>query len=345
MMHHQTYKGAWFIYDGDCPLCRNAAMALRLKAELGELHLLNARDAADHPLMASLTARGLDLDEGMVIYHQGRYFHGRDAMHFMAVYGAPRGLFNRLNRLLFRAPRMAAILYPFLRGVRNTLLGLLGKNRIANLANRAEPTFKPIFGAAWDKLPDVMLKHYKNRPFSDDRYRIHGRMSVTTHPLLKLFAPLSRLAGAVPLVDATNIPVTVDFESEPNSRAFHFNRLFYLGGKTPYNFHSRMIPLDGPLGGSRMAEVMKCRLCWRLRFRFDGTHVRLLHDGYGMHLFGQVIPLPITWLMGRVEAEEWVTGDDRFDMCVKIHHPLLGQIYEYRGSFSTASIPLEAQDA
>jgi len=338
-MHHKTYDGAWFIYDGDCPLCRNAAQALRLKESLGGLNLLDARDGKGHPLLAAIRARGLDLDEGMVIYHQGRYFHGRDAMHFMALYGAPKGLFNRFNRLLFKKPAVAARIYPLLRGVRNLLLSVLGRGKIDNLTDREAPTFKAIFGAAWHTLPQPFIKHYRNRPYSRDSFRVSGTMSVRTSPLLRAFAPLSRALGGIPLVNANDIPVTVDFESEAGGRAFHFNRLFHLPGGKPWRFHSRMVPTGGTLGDGRMVEEMKFRLGWRVHFRFTEGRVRLHHDGYALCLFGQHIPLPLGWLIGSVEAEEWITGEDRFDMCVHINHPLFGQIYEYRGSFDTSAIP------
>lgn len=334
MTERSFLVGTWFVYDGDCPLCRNAALALRLRQSLGGLTLLDARDSLHHPLMAEITARGLDLDEGMVIYHKGAFLHGQEALHFMAIHGSEKGLFNRFNRLMFRSPKLARRLYPALRTVRNMLLTVLGKTKISNLTGREEPTFKPVFGDAWDQLPLEMLKHYKNRPYSADANRIHGTMSIRTHPFLRPFAPLSRLGGAVPLTNARNVPVTVDFESEPTSPAFHFNRLFHLGDKAPYRFHSRMLPR----GENRMAEIMKCRLCWCVRFRFDGSHVRLDHEGYALYLFGRFLPLPINWLLGRVTAKEWVTGTDRFDMQVNVIHPLLGDIYEYKGSFSTDQI-------
>ncbi|MCJ9429939.1 DUF4166 domain-containing protein [Kordiimonas marina] len=205
-----------------------------------------------------------------------------------------------------------------------------------NLADRKAPTFKAIFGANWDKLPPTMLKHYRNRPYSEDSSRVSGTMAVETAPILRLFAPISRLFGGIPLVNAHDVPVTVDFRSEPTSRAFHFDRLFHLGSGKPYRFHSRMVPR----GGDRVVEVMKFRLGWRVRFRFEDGRVKLKHDGYALCLFGFFIPLPLGWLIGHVNAKEWATGDDQFDMYVDIQHPLFGKIYEYRGSFSTAAIPL-----
>jgi hypothetical protein len=86
-------RGIYFVYDGDCPLCTSAALALRIKQDYGTLNLINAREAADHPHVRELTRRGLDLDEGMAIFADGRIYHGADALGFMARYGETRNAF------------------------------------------------------------------------------------------------------------------------------------------------------------------------------------------------------------------------------------------------------------
>ena len=50
----------WFVYDGECPLCRVAAQALRIRQSVGNLHLVDARTERDHPLMARINAAGLE---------------------------------------------------------------------------------------------------------------------------------------------------------------------------------------------------------------------------------------------------------------------------------------------
>ena len=60
--------GIWFVYDGECPLCTKAAMALRIKQKYGTLHLLNVRENTNHELILAITEQNMDLDEGMVIY-------------------------------------------------------------------------------------------------------------------------------------------------------------------------------------------------------------------------------------------------------------------------------------
>jgi len=123
----------WFIYDGECPVCRHAAHALRIKQQFGELHLLDARTNQNHPLLTAINEKSLDLDEGMVIFCDGRFYHGATALGFMATYGENQGLFNRINRLLFRSDRLAALMYPWMRATRNVLLKIRNKKPIDNL--------------------------------------------------------------------------------------------------------------------------------------------------------------------------------------------------------------------
>ena len=110
MSDFQSEGGVWFVYDGDCPVCKLAAEALRIQKRAGPLRLLDARIEAEHPLIAEINKRSIGLDDGMVIHHQGHYYHGGEALHFMAIYGAPDGLFNHFNRLLFRSRYLAKTL-------------------------------------------------------------------------------------------------------------------------------------------------------------------------------------------------------------------------------------------
>ncbi|WP_137156441.1 DCC1-like thiol-disulfide oxidoreductase family protein [Rhizobium sp. FKL33] len=126
----------WFVYDGECPLCRVAAQALRIRQSVGRLHLVDARTERDHPLMAKINAAGLDLDEGMVLAYGDRLYHGAEALTLMSLLGSGRGWFNRMNALLFRSPGLARVTYPLMRAVRNLLIRLLGAGKIDNLGGR-----------------------------------------------------------------------------------------------------------------------------------------------------------------------------------------------------------------
>jgi predicted DCC family thiol-disulfide oxidoreductase YuxK len=123
----------WFVYDGECPLCRSAATALRIRAAVGALNLVDARTEKHHPVLAEINQAHIDLDQGMVIKFGGKLYHGADALAMMAFLGSGRGWFNRINALLFRSPRIARFAYPPMRATRNLLVRLRGAGRIRNL--------------------------------------------------------------------------------------------------------------------------------------------------------------------------------------------------------------------
>ncbi|MCV6605412.1 MAG: DUF393 domain-containing protein, partial [Porticoccaceae bacterium] len=158
------YEGVWFIYDGECPVCNHAAQAMRLQEHYGELHLLNARESTDHPLLLSVTQQGLDLDEGMVIYADARFYHGKAALKFMARCGKSKTPFMAFCKSLFWSDSLATLLYPGMRAVRNWLVNRKGIPRIDNLALKNSPTFQSVFGGDWHNLPPVMKQHYRNHP-------------------------------------------------------------------------------------------------------------------------------------------------------------------------------------
>lgn len=119
------------VYDGECPACDNYSRIVRIREDVGRLVLVDARE--DTPILREITARGLDIDEGMVLKLGDTLYHGSDAIHVLSLIGTRSGVLNRLNHHLFRHPRVAAVLYPVLRRCRALLLRLLGRTRINNL--------------------------------------------------------------------------------------------------------------------------------------------------------------------------------------------------------------------
>lgn len=125
--------GVWLLYDGECPMCRSVAHVVRIRQRYGTLHLIDAREARQDPLYIEVTRRGLSLDEGMVIYADGRFHHGKDALIFVARFGDPSDSVTLLGKILFRFKPVARCLYPLLRAVRNGLLRMKGVEPIGNI--------------------------------------------------------------------------------------------------------------------------------------------------------------------------------------------------------------------
>jgi predicted DCC family thiol-disulfide oxidoreductase YuxK len=119
------------VYDKQCPACDFYCNLARIRADVGELKLVDARNAG--PLLEEITRAGLDIDQGMVLKVGEKLYYGSDAIHALSLMSTRTGVFNRLAHWTFRSPRAAQILYPVLRALRNLLLKLLGKTKINNL--------------------------------------------------------------------------------------------------------------------------------------------------------------------------------------------------------------------
>ena len=322
-------EGVWFVYDGDCSVCTYAAEALKIKGVYGSLQTLNAREGKGHPLIDEINRRGLDLDEGMVIYCDGHFYHGEDALRFMAQHGHASGVFNYFNKSLFWSKTLAKLIYPWMRSVRNLLLRFRKVEQIDNLNRKDQPIFQSIFGDAWEDLPPVMRRHYSIRPYSADQVTVEGKLDVTCLHPLKAARPLLLLLGLIPPYTEENVPVTVMFSCAEGTREFCFNRTFYFARRTPYQFRSRMIQI----AGNEVVEIMRFGIGWRMKYLWQDGRVILRHKGYVLQWFGCRIPVPLTALFGAGYAEETAVDDNTFDMFVEIRHAWWGKIYGYQGRF------------
>ena len=329
MIENNKSAGVTFVYDGECPLCTSAAHALRIKQEYGSIHLINAREAENDPLVREINQRGYDLDEGMVIYADNSFYHGKDALKFMARYGDAKNAFTTFCKSLFWSDTISSLTYPWMRGTRNWLLRRRNAGRIDNLNLKSEPIFKSIFGERWNELPPVMHKHYANRPYTNDEVIVDGALDVMCAGPIKLMGPLMKLMGQIPARNEKNVPVSVQFQSDLNSKAFNFVRTFNFKNGETYIFRSRMVQIKD----NEVIEIMSFGLGWKMLYGWDGEKVVLNHNGYALRLFGHYIPIPLTLLLGKGYAEERVVDENTFDMTTHITHPWWGKIYEYKGRF------------
>ena len=135
MTHQATHEPVSVLYDGECPFCSAYFKMMRARAAAGDLVLINARDPS--PLMEEVTALGHDLDEGIAVKINGQIYFGADALNILSLITTPSGVFNRLNFLFFRSGAFSQMIYPFLKGCRNTALWVKGAPLIRNLEKGA----------------------------------------------------------------------------------------------------------------------------------------------------------------------------------------------------------------
>lgn len=118
------------IYDGDCPVCSGYSRALRIRRDVGNLRLINARDKAD--LVDALAERGIRLNEGFVCIVGSEIYHGLEAIHILSLLSSRATFFNKANYIIFRHKTLARFLYPIMRAGRNALLRLIGRRPITS---------------------------------------------------------------------------------------------------------------------------------------------------------------------------------------------------------------------
>ena len=119
------------VYDRECPACNAYCQIVQIRKSVGELRIVDARENSD--VLNEITARGLDIDQGIVLKMGDQLYYGSDAINALALIGSRSGIFNRLNYWIFKSKTISKILYPVLRSGRNLLLKILGKSKINNL--------------------------------------------------------------------------------------------------------------------------------------------------------------------------------------------------------------------
>ena len=127
------------VYDKECPVCHAYCQQVRIDESAGELMVVDAR--AQSQIVREITARGLDIDQGMVLTRNGELYYGPDAIHQLSLLSDRRNMFNRLNHWIFRSEARSRVLYPILRDLRNLLLKILGRTKINNLGKENNQYF------------------------------------------------------------------------------------------------------------------------------------------------------------------------------------------------------------
>lgn len=328
----QNEKDVWLVYDGECPICRPSANALKIRAAVGRLHLVNARGS--HPLLEELKTAGLNIDNGMVIKFNDNLYHGAEAQHILALIGTNNDWFNRLNVILFRSKFLAKLFYPVLKSARNILLWATGVNKINNLHSSGKtPLFQKILNSSWHDLSFILKKRYTNRPYSNDVVAVKGILDIEYSKLFIFALPFLKLFKILIPYKGKNIPTSVEYCSKENKNTLTFKRQILLPKKS-YSFNSYMLPSKD----NYIIEMIRFNFGCRMQCSLDNKKIIFKHQRYVFKLFGMFIPLPIAFLIGKAYAEEEGLSDDLFRMRMEINHPVFGKLYSYQGIFSITHI-------
>ncbi len=99
------------VYDGECPFCTNFVALQKLRENVGVVSLIDARQHL-HDVRAAKAA-GLDVDQGMLVFWNGRIHEGPDAVRLLAQNGTEAGIFPSITRVMLSGERTARLLYRF----------------------------------------------------------------------------------------------------------------------------------------------------------------------------------------------------------------------------------------
>lgn len=131
-MTDDTPDTIYLLYDGQCPVCHTYVTKLRIEKAAGKFVLISAREPS--ALLDEVNAKGINIDEGMVLKMGNQLYHGKEAIHRLALLGTKSGVFNRINFLIFRSRTLSTLLYPLCKCARDILLWAL---RIPKIQGKA----------------------------------------------------------------------------------------------------------------------------------------------------------------------------------------------------------------
>ena len=190
--------------------------------------------------------------------------------------------------------------------------------------------FEIILSDDWDKLGNVLQRHYFLRPFSDDYICVKGTMSETYHSLIaKLFIPFALLFGAVVPYRGQNVPVDVHYNSTLENGNLYWDRIFKFSDSNHFHFKSHM----EHNGNNEVIEFVRFGVGMRLIVTVENGALVFRDNGYIWRLFGIDFSIPANLLLGNAYVEERPIDDDKFSMKMILTHPWFGELFRYEGQF------------
>lgn len=224
------------VYDDECPVCRAYCTRIELKNPQRPLVLIDARKGG--ALMEEITARGLDIDEGMVVKIGDDLHYGSGAIHVLSQYTKPAGIMGRMNQTLFRHKFLSDILYPAGKAVRNLVLYLLGIEKIGNLRKSdTGSTIRNQLGeVAWMRLDPAIRARFAADPKEGEVVAYRGTMHIVRRSKMGwLFAQLTRVIGN-PLTPyaGTDVPMDVELTKQRGRSGVYWTRVYYYAGRRPF---------------------------------------------------------------------------------------------------------------
>jgi len=193
--------------------------------------------------------------------------------------------------------------------------------------------FETVLGDDWNNLGEAIQQHYLLSPYSNDYICASGVMSEVTHSTIaKLIIPFGRIFGAIVPYRGKNVPVDVHHESSESNSNIHWRRVFKFE-RGDFCFTTVMEPTKE----NEVIEFVRFGLGIRLQVSVENDALFFKDTGYVWRVLGRGFSFPGGWIMGNVFVVERPLDERWFSMSMKLTHPLLGDLFGYKGKFEVIS--------
>ena len=116
-------------YDRECPFCKEYSKYVELRKTF-DIEIINARE--DLEKLNAFKNKGFDINDGMIIEHEGNIFQGSDAVKIIDNYILKKSGIDIFFSFIINLPGFKQIIYPLVKAVRIIILKSLGRSTKIN---------------------------------------------------------------------------------------------------------------------------------------------------------------------------------------------------------------------
>ena len=182
----------------------------------------------------------------------------------------------------------------------------------------------------WKELPQSLKAHYQGEDNADV-----GKLSIEYPKAMQLPLNLLKIMGALINRAGNEIPATVKKSMRRNKQYWRREINFPDGRKvifkSVWQYHD----------GNELIEFVNRFIGLRMAVKVENEILRYEGKGFELRLGKLRLSVPEWMLLGHTCIEEKAIDNNHFAMDFRLHHPLLGQIYRYSGTFNTERRSLE----
>ena len=183
-------------------------------------------------------------------------------------------------------------------------------------------------GKQWEQLPKALQSHYNNN--ADGHNVATGRLTINYPNFMQWPFNALRLAGALVNRRGKNLPTTVERKMQAGKQYWHRTICFPDGKEIHFKSLFVYIPKN-----NEFIEYTNRLLGLKMKVHVENEKLIYESCGYVLKLGSFLLPIPESLSLGHASIIETAVDEKTFDMDFRLKHPLLGEIFSYKGQFTT----------